>query len=506
MTQRADRLAGAAAVLLGGAATVVLVLGGLEFGVLLYVLAAICVAAVLTRFDAALTWCVVVVFGSIFLFQVDTIPIGLKAAFIGLSGILAVWAAASIARRMPALPARVRGGVKLALWAVGVIAAFLLWQLFTLLWNQVSIGSWLRDSLNYLLVPMVVLIGVEAGFRLSPRIVSALTLLAGLIGAYSYTVAWLGRRSLEQDAYQQFGLASSFVVFAALALCLARFSSGRLRSIGWLVGALALMGIMVVAGGRQTIVQCALALLVAVSIGSGGMVAKSARVVAGLALAAVAFVVTLNVSSTSADGVAVGRLEFFQRLQSNGLAAIYADQSAQARLRALNWLIQQWQQKPLLGWGFGHDMISVNTGQVATNVFTLDSPLVPLEKFGIVGTAVLVVALVLFFAALWRIAGVPGGSRAGGSGVPGSRSVPGGPGRSAFGRVFCAVATVLTLVTLVNGFPPENRGFPVFMLLLALAVVANTTAQGRGGGPAPDGRLRAAETAETSEPTAPVLR
>lgn len=479
MTRRADWAVTAVAVLCGALATGLLVAGGLELGILLYVLGGICVVVVLTRFDIALTWSAIVVFGSIFLFQVDTIPIGLKGAFIALAGVMAVWALFSLMRRMPALSPRMRSGVVLTFWAVGVVTAFLLWQLVALLWNDVPIGSWLRDALNYLLIPMVILIGVEAGFRLSPRAVTALTVIAGLIGAYSYAIAWLGRRSMDQTDYQQFGLASSFVVFAALALCLARFASGRLRAVAWLLGGLAIMGILVIAGGRQTIVQCALALVVAAAIGSGGLFAKLARVAVGIALAFVAFLVILNVSASSADSVAVGRYEFFQRLFNSGLSAITSDQSAQARLRALDWLVQQWQLKPLFGWGFGHELISVNTGQISTDVFTLDSPLVPLEKFGLVGTFVLVVALVLFFAAIWRVARPVGG-------------------RSAFGRVFWALAVVLTLVTLVNGFPPENRGFPTFVLLVALIAVSNSIAEAAAVDAARE--AAAAAAAEDAEP------
>jgi hypothetical protein len=462
MTVRSSRTVTLFAVLAGAVAVAVLVFAGLEADILLYTFIGVCVALVLTRFDVALTWSSVVVFGSIFLFQVSTIPTALKAAFIGVSGVLAVWALFSLIKRMPALGARARSGVVLVFWAVGILSLFLLWQLVALLWNQVTIDAWLRDALNYLLLPMAALIGVEAGFRLAPRAVSVLALLAGVIGAYSFSVAWIGRRSVEQGDSQQFGLASSFVVFATLALCLARFTSGRWRGLAWLVAALALMGIMVLAGGRQTIVQCAIALLVALAVGGGGFIAKVARVLVAIAAAVIGFTVVLNYSSSS-DDTAVGRYAFFQRFLTDGFSAISSDQSAQARLRALNWLQQQWQLKPMFGWSFGHDMISVATGQIATNVFTLDSPLVPLEKFGIVGTGVLVVALLLFFLAIWRLA----------------RPQTGAP---AFGRTFAAIVTVLTLVTLVNGFPPENRGFPTFLLLSALIAVSNATRHG----PEPD--------------------
>jgi hypothetical protein len=483
MSQRAGLGATLLATALGVAAVVVLIFGGIQLNALAWVLAGLCIVAVLTRFDVALTWCSVVVFGSIFLFQVATIPTGLKAAFIVLAALLAVWALFSLIRRMPELNARARTGVVLVFWAVGIITVFLMWQMVALLWNQVTIDAWLRDSLNYLLIPMAILIGVEAGFRLIPRVVSVLALLAGLVGAYSFSIAWLGRRTAEQGGdSQQFGLASSFVVFATLALCLARFASGRLRSLVWLVSALLLMGIMVVAGGRQTIVQCAIALLVAIAIGGGGVLAKAARVLTGVGLAAVAFTMVLNFSASSTDPVAVGRFAFFQRFMSDGFSAITNDQSAQARLRALDWLIQQWSQKPLFGWGFGHDMISVATGQIATNVFTLDSPLVPLEKFGVVGTAVLVIALAIFFAALWKLARLTGPQPIGTDGGTDAETEMSEPASAAeaagvhpvFGRAFWMLVTVLTLVTLVNGFPPENRGFPTFLLLSSLIAVSNS--------------------------------
>ncbi|GAA4166162.1 hypothetical protein GCM10022286_30370 [Gryllotalpicola daejeonensis] len=473
MTQRGSFQLTLIAALAGAAAVAVLVFVGLEAGILPFVLIGVCVALVLVRFDVALTWSSVIVFGSIFLFQVATIPTGVKAAFIGVAGVLAIWALLSLIRRMPDLTARARSGVRLVFCAVGILSAFLLWQLIALSWNSVAIDAWMRDALNYLLLPMAVLIGVEAGFRLAPRAVSVLALLAGVIGAYSFSVAWLGRRAAEQGGdSQQFGLASSFVVFATLALCLARFTSGRLRGVAWLVAALALMGIMVVAGGRQTIVQCVIALLVAVAVGGGGFFAKTARVLTAVAAAVIGFIVVLNYSASSND-TAVGRYAFFQRFLTDGFSAITNDQSAQARLRALTWLHQQWQLKPTFGWGFGHDMINVATGQIGANVFTLDSPLVPLEKFGVFGTAVLVLALLLFFIALWKLARPETGS-------------------TAFGRTFAAIVTVLTLVTLVNGFPPENRGFPTFLLLSSLIAVSNATWRARA---AADGGDSEPETA-----------
>jgi len=387
----------------------------------------------------------IITFGSILLFQSDAVPFVLKAAFLALAVLLATQSIAVVIRMRKHMPDRLRSAAKFVHISAAGIAVLLIAQLVFVIWTQVPLDVWFRDALNYLMLPIAMVIGLEAGLSLPIKSLSFLAISVGFLGAASVLTAWLQRRGGSELGFEQFGLASSFTVFVSLALCLASYFGPARARAGWLVLALVQMGMIVATGGRQPVVFSVLALGLAVLLGGGTWLRRLWRAGSALILVVLSYFAVIEFSTRYGGGIAVGRLQFFDRISQEGISAIASDGSAIDRSNAYNWVLEIWAQSPILGQGLGHYLPAVRTGVVTEGVLTLDTPLVVFAKFGLLGTIVLVGSLVLVFAAIW----------------PGRLS----PDAAPMARLYWFLGVALTLATIPNGFPTENRGFPIFLVL-----------------------------------------
>jgi hypothetical protein len=399
----------------------------------------------------------IVLVGYLFLFQSPNVGTGTKIAFVAIAAFLAVLSAQATSRRMFTLLPGVVWSVRSLRNAAWLMVAFILVQPLSLFAGGVSVTDWTRDALNYAMLPVMLAIGIDWGTAASRRVVTTTTIVVGILGGVSYSVTWLGRRGSEGLAVEQFGLASSFIVFGGVCLCLAIFVSSQKAKPLYLVFALVQLGLVALSGGRTVLGYSVGVIVIAMIISPVSVPKKIARAaVAGTAVV-VAYTLMINVSTAFGGGVAAGRVSWFSRLADEGVGAILNDGSGIERARAYSWLSGIWELHPLLGQGLGHSFPSVTTGLPNPGSFTLDSPVVALAKFGILGTLVLVVVLILIA-----------------RGVRGSRRLETHDAQTV--RIFGILTVCLTLLLLFNGFPLENRGFVVFVLLASASSLSISSA------------------------------
>ncbi|WP_146247772.1 O-antigen ligase [Curtobacterium sp. MCSS17_006] len=333
--------------------------------------------------------------------------------------------------------------------SVGIMLLLLLVWSARIAAGGVSVDDWIRDALNYILFPVAVLIGADAGTSLRRALIGRLILIVGVFGAFAFMSTWLARRSGETLGFEQVGLASSFVPLTSIALCLAIFFAGeRWRGAALLLG-LGQMVLLAVSGGRTVWIYCVAALLAAFLAAGVPLSVRIGR--AAVALVATLFGVTVvfSLSTAIGGGIAVARITRFRSVADGGLQSLLADGSAIERIRAYQWTTAIWQEHPLVGRGLGYTFPSVTTGNFNVGIYTLDTPIVVLAKFGIVGTLLILAAIAVLW---WTLRN-------------GSKS-----DRTA--RAVLITLSVVVLVLLPNGFPIENRGFNLLVCLTVAYVLA----------------------------------
>ncbi|MCT9819033.1 hypothetical protein N3K63_01895 [Microbacterium sp. W1N] len=409
-----------------------------------------------------------VLFGSLFVFQNANLPNGVSIGFVTVSGVLGIYSyhQLSIIER-GSTPATQRA-LGLLRAATVLSATVPLGSLAQLGYGQATFDSWVRDAIGYFLIPVCIAVGAEAGLTLSRAQIWSLSVGASGAAALIAMFTWLGRRGGAELGFEQLGLASSFPVFTGVALCLTMYFNGAKGGIRWLITGLALLGVMVSTGGRQPAIFACIAIACAALLASGGYLSRMARFLGIMISATLAFFAVLSVSQAIGGGIAARRLDFFDRVLENGWSVVSSDGSVVDRLNAYAWTAEIWSQSPVIGRGLGEYFPSVRSGSTADGGFTLDTPLVVLAKFGVVGSAILCIACILVFAAL-NVA---------------RREVR----VFALARpTFLCVSGILVLATLANGFPTENRGFPLFLLSLVMIGLSGTD---RRLEPGPEGRPR----------------
>jgi len=381
------------------------------------------------------------------LFQNSAIPAAMKNAFVALVIVLGISAAQSVSRRLSLVDPSVRRDANRILLAALLITVYLFLQLATLVWSPVPLDDWIRDALNYALIPAMLAIGLDLGLAASRRQTMFLTIGIGFAGALSFAGGWLSRRGAEDSVLGQVGLASSFVSFAGICICLAWYFSHPKAKILFFIVGLAQLGILLLGGGRSTLLYAVALVAFVILANSLALGTRMFRGLIAVAIAGTGLQIVVALSSSLGGGVAANRFDWFERLFTYGSTVVSTDGSAIARSRAYQWSLDIWSEHVLFGRGLGHWLPSVTTGEPTAGTYTLDTPFIALAKFGIVGTVVLVVAISIAFTGL----------HGRGAMDPASRTR----------RLFVASVAFLCVFLLPNGFPLENRGFPLMMLLTA---------------------------------------
>jgi hypothetical protein len=139
----------------------------------------------------------------------------------------------------------------------------------------------------------------------------------------------------------------------------------------------------------------------------------------------------------------IGRLASSLNVLQNGAAS---DASGQDRLQSYNWVLNVWQSNRLLGTGFGY--------LYPNGSLSLDTPLIILSKFGVIGSFV----LVLFITAVAKA--VRNMRRLSGPAVANSISAP-------------FFFFVLALTPFISVFEDKGLAFAIALLIAAVGSAAS---------------------------------
>lgn len=282
--------------------------------------------------------------------------------------------------------------------------------------HDTSLSSWLRDVASYALFGAAPVFGLACARSALRRWIIAALVVCGALASLSFTVEWVGRRHILDLPIDRIVLPTGGLSSALLALATAFALAGAWKRQWWAVGAGAVLGFFFLSGSRSTL------LLLAVPIGAGllagrpwrrtaqtvlveGIVAVAIFVVAdlGIALSTAASTQMLGPNATSspvtADSQAPNGLQ--NRLVDTGslLTDPGSDASFQDRWTETTVAWQAFLTSPLAGVGPGYSFLWTRTGNIQVSAYTLDTPVIYLAKFGLVG----LIPLLLFAAAYLRM-------------------------------------------------------------------------------------------------------
>lgn len=301
----------------------------------------------------------------------------------------------------------------------------------------------IRDATTYLMAGAAPFIGADASRVAS---LQRARLTAGafvLMGAAGFAAFWLAARGVGTLGIDRFIMFS--MVLTAFGFSLGIGYGLARKNLLWLsIGTACLIAILVT--GTRTGLLLIVGFLGIVGARKRGLVPLS-RVFfgAGGLAAALYFVLPAVASLVAVSGFLTGRASALMSVFTNGLSS---DASGAIRQEALQITVQAWQQSnPLFGVGFGHAFPNPNAMQAPAD-FQLDSPLLILAKFGILGSIVLMVAVAMMFYAAWRV-------RKGDE-----KRLPEQVAARSFALIIVAVGFL--------GLPFEDKGFALSMTLLFL--------------------------------------
>jgi O-antigen ligase len=272
--------------------------------------------------------------------------------------------------------------------------------------EHTGLSPWLRDSTAYGLVAVVPLFLWDFernASRLLGQVALVLLVVGGVLSALSLGVQWLGQRGLMSTTVTLHILPGGSLS-GALALFLAvRAGSISRHRVWYVLGALAIPLGLFLTGTRQ-----ALLLLVCVAVVLFTRSEEKRRLLLGLGAAVV--VVTIAVAALVALGHSghPGVAKLTHRITSIPHTVAHPNSDPSYRARANEWHVawRTFKAHPILGVGPGHTFTwncsdsGCTTGTASG--YNLDSPLVYLAKFGLlglVGFAVVVYSLVHFLRA-----------------------------------------------------------------------------------------------------------
>lgn len=320
--------------------------------------------------------------------------------------------------------------------------------LFVAAFYATDLVMWIRDATTFVLIPVSVIYGLDAGLSVRSITLQRIFTMVGLVGGLGYLLTWLAFRGQVQIPGGVPLLSSSMLVVPVISMCLALyFTSSSRRRYVWAAIAAILVLLLAGAGGRSALLYLGATLLVGVAVATrarGGLprlaifLVVAAIVVSGFYKIYASFVGPQFLS---------GRFDWFAEASWE---AITEDASGQDRVRAYSIMWNSFLEKPLLGNGFGYSYPSVSATGI--ELFTLDSPLVYLAKFGLMGAAVVFLSL----------AGVVAAT------VKQSKHSP-----HRLRVVLMNVSAVAAWVAILpSGAPTEQKGFGVGLAILVTMSVA----------------------------------
>lgn len=378
-----------------------------------------------------------------------------KLAYAVILVILVVIALARLGGTLAAIEPQRRAAARAMLGASLLYFVLVVFQALMGLHDGRSATIVAQDAFTYVLLVVAPLIALDAAVGMSLRQLKPVVVVAGVLAASSWAVYWLGRRGSGFEGLERVALPTSFLAFAVFAIALVIGVNARRQPerVLWLMFAAAIAVIYISSGSRSLLVF---------ALGLLGILGarKFGRLPAGLSLVLVPVFLFLAAIGTGylvrllPDGERI--LERFARtidlLGGNG-SGLASDGSFSDRTRAYESTWQFFTESPLLGNGLGFIYPRVNSA--ADDGLSLDSPILILAKFGLIG----IIPLLVFTVAFFRFV-----------------SVHRGPGSIRLAGTSLRVFGFIALGRLFFVAPTEDKGLGLGLALLivwAVVVVAS---------------------------------
>ena len=304
----------------------------------------------------------------------------------------------------------------------------------------------LRDGSNYFLLLVATPLAVHFGRRVSAATISRATVAVGLFGCYAFVAQWITNRGL--GSLPAVGLPSNALLGLGMAVACTRVIDGR--SPGrWGAVATAIVASALLTGTRSLLLLMVIPLSCAVQVlrrspQARRKAARSART------ALVAIPIVLAVTFPIAAAIGVDTTAALDRIgtigQASGSSKLDASLLERQNAQRVTW--EGFTADPLLGRGPGTMWRSILYDGTAKETLTLDTSVVILAKWGIIGA----LGVVVFLAAWWRW-------------------LTGKSSPTHVRSVVTALAPFLLLQSILNAVV-EDKGLPICLILLGAALVA----------------------------------
>jgi hypothetical protein len=258
-----------------------------------------------------------------------------------------------------------------------------------------SLNDVARDSVSYVFLVIAFPVAVDAAQTVSHHVVRRLALIVGVLSTVSYTVSTLAARGFTSIPIDRIVFGSFFSVALLFAIGIAQIQGKSRRLLGLSLAIVAVVGVLL--SGTRSGLALFFGLLGLLGLKRSGAVSTFKVLGAGLGAMIVAWLALTFLGPRVSDAQFLGaRFHLGLAYLQSGTSA---DLSAQARSQRYAIASHYFQASPMFGHGFGG--FADNSYAAAHGItFYLDTPVLIPAKFGLVGTGLILWALVLLFRVL----------------------------------------------------------------------------------------------------------
>lgn len=317
---------------------------------------------------------------------------GVAAAAVGA---LLSWRALSEPLRRTLMPILVASGALVLVTFASIVPA---------LANGATPNDWMRDASTYLLLALAPLFALDLATA-TPRNIVRLLVVAGGVATITFSATWLRRRGLTELPLDEFALSSIMLAAAFFSFAVASAFTQQRRHV-W-VFAVAVAATLVLITGTRSGLMLLIAPLLIVLVPGFTSPARVGQLAVGV-VSVVGLIAVLLVASGRLFPTEQQRVQ--ERIETT-TATVLSDPTYDASYRerqvttTLAW--ETFAAAPLVGVGPGHRFVYTvpyaTGGSRLRDPLILDTALVTAAKFGLIGSAplMLLVAGVMLFA--WRL-------------------------------------------------------------------------------------------------------
>jgi O-antigen ligase len=258
--------------------------------------------------------------------------------------------------------------------------------------EHTALSSWLRDSAAYGLAAAVPLFLWDFDRETSPslsHVTRLLLLVCGTLSGLSLVVQWLGQRGVIATHISLHILPGLFLP-GALALFLAVHSNRAGARSGWYAASAVVIPLVLLLAGTRSAIALLLCVVSALFVGLRKKRTSLLWMAAAVLAAAVALAALVGIAHTGQPGLT----RLTHRITSIPHTLLHLGSDQSYRLRSTEWHVA-WRAfiaHPIVGVGPGHTFVwpFAFGGDVGTlSGYSLDTPVVFLAKFGLIGLVAL---------------------------------------------------------------------------------------------------------------------